>query len=414
MSFLGLGTLFGMDNETTSSASTGVKSTSTSTGTGTKSPTGSNTARATSSITPIQGRSFTGTLTPTAGATMNGGNLKVGTTPPTAKTPGSTGGGGTGGMGIGGYAGLATNVVGTAGNISNIMSGDGPSYRKKAQAVQAGVDGISTTLAATGPWGMVAAAAIKGVDIGGKYLRTVPTAVKKFGINEELSKSSAFSGTVSSGMKLKDQADAMSQGGFFSGLSFNRKKMVRKANELSAQQNIATGIKRENDIAKDSSINSGGMFNTEITNRKNGIDAANVTFGKRGMKILRKDDYSDLFDSVFNKKPVEMYENGGKFNVIANGVLHEEENNISENEQFKDADITEKGIPVISFEEGGEIKQHAEVEKDELVLNLDATETIEKLFNNGSEAAMIKAGKLFAKEIIKNTKDSKSKIIENA
>ena len=409
-----------MDNGPKSSASTGVKSASTSTGA--KSPTGSNTARATSSITPMQGRTFTGTLTPTAGATMNGGNLKVGTTPPIAKTPGSTGGGGagggtgggTGGMGIGGYAGLASSAIGTAGNISNIMSGDGPSYRKKAQAVQAGVDGVTTALATTGPWGVLAASVIKGVDVGGKYLRTVPTAVKKFGINEELSKSSAFSGTVSSGMKLKDQADAMSKGGFFSGLTFNRKKMVKKANELSAQQNIATGIKRENDIAKDSAINSGGMFNTEITNRQNGIDAANVTFGKRGMKILRKDDYSDLFDSVFNKKPVEMYENGGKFNVIANGVLHEEENNISENEQFKDADITEKGIPVISFEEGGEIKQHAEVEKDELVLNLDATETIEKLFNNGSEAAMIKAGKLFAKEIIKNTKDSKSKIIENA
>lgn len=334
----------------------------------------------------------------------------------------TTAGSGTPGKGMSmagaNYGGMASSLIGAASNISAVQSSGAPSYRKDSASIQAGVDGISAALASTGPWGMAAAAVIKGVDIGGKYLRKVPGAVKNFGVNEELKSSSAFGNLMSDSFKLKDKADAMSQGGFFAGLSFNRKKMKAEAERLTAMQNTATGLKRQSDIARDSVISSVGMKSDELARKNNGIDMYNTAMGKNGMKILRKADFVDLFEEVrkaaLAKKEVPVFEDGGKFNVIAEGVLHEEKNNISENEQLKDADITENGIPVVSFEEGGEIKQHAEVEKDELVLNIDTTTSLEELFKDGSDAAMIKAGKIFAKEIVKNTRDSKSKIIENA
>ena len=38
---------------------------------------------------------------------------------------------------------------------------------------------------------------------------------------------------------------------------------------------------------------------------------------------------------------------------------------------------------------------------------------MEELMKIGSEEAMIEAGKILSKEIIKNTKDSKSKLLKN-
>ena len=40
--------------------------------------------------------------------------------------------------------------------------------------------------------------------------------------------------------------------------------------------------------------------------------------------------------------------------------------------------ITTKGIPVISVEEGGEIIQHAEIERDEVILEITLSKKIRK------------------------------------
>ena len=76
--------------------------------------------------------------------------------------------------------------------------------------------------------------------------------------------------------------------------------------------------------------------------------------------------------------------------------------------------ITKKGIPVVS-EDGGKIQQHAEIERNEVILRLEVTQKIEELskvyYSESSseeekEKAALEAGKLLSDEIINNTQDN--------
>lgn len=102
-----------------------------------------------------------------------------------------------------------------------------------------------------------------------------------------------------------------------------------------------------------------------------------------------------------SKKLAAKMEEGGKVNVIPSGALHRELNHL-------DGEHTRKGIPVI-MEEGGNLTQQAEIEREELILNIDVTKKLEELleqFNNGNELAAIEAGKLLSVEILENTLDN--------
>jgi len=95
---------------------------------------------------------------------------------------------------------------------------------------------------------------------------------------------------------------------------------------------------------------------------------------------------------------------GGSFNVIPDGSLHKNKHHLDEiDEKFED--VTTKGIPVIT-EKNGEVIQHAEVEKEEIIFRLETTKKIEELMKKGTDEAAIEAGKLLVKEILHNTKDN--------
>lgn len=96
---------------------------------------------------------------------------------------------------------------------------------------------------------------------------------------------------------------------------------------------------------------------------------------------------------------------GGKVNVIPDGALHAHKHHL-ENVDEKFEDVTAKGIPVITEEKGGDIKQHAEVEREEIIFNLEVTKQLEKLMQDGSDEAAIEAGKLLVHEILENTVDN--------
>lgn len=112
---------------------------------------------------------------------------------------------------------------------------------------------------------------------------------------------------------------------------------------------------------------------------------------------------------------VKKHEEGGVIeqNVIVDGKLHAHKHTLKDVEHLEDANITLKGVPVISQAEGGEIVQHAEVEKDELILHHSLSKKLEDLYEEGTEEAMIQAGRILTRELIKNTVDSSSKILEN-
>ena len=114
-------------------------------------------------------------------------------------------------------------------------------------------------------------------------------------------------------------------------------------------------------------------------------------------------DYSILFKSggVLEEKPiqVEEFKEGGKMNIIPEGELH------ARLHHMEQEGITKKGIPVISEEEGGEIVQHAEIERNEIIFRLEVTKKLEELMKDGSEESALEAGKLLADEILNNTED---------
>lgn len=99
------------------------------------------------------------------------------------------------------------------------------------------------------------------------------------------------------------------------------------------------------------------------------------------------------------------FKEGGKVNVIPEGALHAHKHHLENiSEDFED--VTSKGIPVISKEDGGEIVQHAEIERNEIIFNLDVTKKLEELMSKGTDEAAIEAGKLLVHEILNNTIDN--------
>lgn len=99
------------------------------------------------------------------------------------------------------------------------------------------------------------------------------------------------------------------------------------------------------------------------------------------------------------------FKNGGAVNVIPDGALHAHKHHLEDvDEKFEE--VTTKGIPVITEEKGGDIKQHAEVEREEIIFNLEVTKQLEKLMQDGSDEAAIEAGKLLVHEILENTVDN--------
>ena len=150
--------------------------------------------------------------------------------------------------------------------------------------------------------------------------------------------------------------------------------------------------------------------------RKNGLNDAIAALDSpetvESMKII-----SDAIKFIIANKS---YENGGEIgkfqlggkidkNFIPQGALHKNKHHLEDVNPELEGSITKKGIPVISMNEGGEIQQHAEVEKNEIVFSLDTTKTVEDLYRQyqetEDESILIECGKFITNEIMKNTED---------
>lgn len=109
-----------------------------------------------------------------------------------------------------------------------------------------------------------------------------------------------------------------------------------------------------------------------------------------------------------------IFKKGGAINVIPDGAFHSRKHNIELE------GITKKGIPVVSYEEGGKSEQHAEVEINEVIFHLKLTKDLEALFEKFNktgdkkekDSLMIEAGKMLTTELLENT-DDKTNLIES-
>ena len=216
----------------------------------------------------------------------------------------------------------------------------------------------------------------------------------------------AFAGT------LDDMDAAQSIGG--SRINFmlsgsTRNTMDNYVKEQNRRNEILTNMSRTNTLRKQN--NSAQEVNSQNINRFNGNTYQNLAVGKEGLKLPNR----EMLDAIYAKR-VTAFKDGGVIgvdsNVIPEGALHKELNHMEEYNKDLDKVITDKGIAVVTTDKDGKVEQVAEIEKEEIVFRLELTKKIEELWHNGSQEAMLKAGKLLVKEIMGNTDDNTEEILD--
>lgn len=149
----------------------------------------------------------------------------------------------------------------------------------------------------------------------------------------------------------------------------------------------------------------GGYQQNTVRAGKSGLKM-DKDFAKRVVKLSegKKSKVQKIREEI-RMEEVAGFKNGGAVNVIPDGALHAHKHHLEDvDEKFEE--VTAKGIPIITEKKGGGIKQHAEVEREEIIFNLEVTEQLEKLMQDGSDEAAIEAGKLLVHEILENTVDN--------
>lgn len=170
-----------------------------------------------------------------------------------------------------------------------------------------------------------------------------------------------------------------------------------------------------------------GMGKGGYTNKmKNNLK---VACAKKGMKLVdyltsefptASKELKTLLEEDEKKKTPPLFKQGGTLreNKILNGTLHSRKNEVHK----KIEGVTKKGIPVVSEEcddENCEVVQHAEVEKNELVFSKANTDVIEsyvvkseQLQGEELEEMYCEFGEWMKTQILKNTQDSKDKLLK--
>lgn len=194
-----------------------------------------------------------------------------------------------------------------------------------------------------------------------------------------------------------DQAGVLGGGKYLFGSKTvaNAVSEANRKNELLTEMNTTNTMRKQSDYGRD--------LAQQNMNRYAGTNYMNMRMGRKGMKIQSLEEIRELLKNrVVEELDVQKFAEGGS--LMPAGKLHKELSHINElGEQYED--LTRKGIPVVTLNEEGSLSQVAEVERDEWIWNLEFTQQIEALWKDGSEEAMIEAGKLLTEELLRNTDD---------
>lgn len=180
---------------------------------------------------------------------------------------------------------------------------------------------------------------------------------------------------------------------------------AKKNDDILSQINETNTVRKQSNYYQD--------LAHQNANRYAGQTYLGTRVGKSGMKLMSVEEVREILNK---KQETQKFQNGGivgiDSNILPEGALHARKNNLSEiNPDLEDA--TKKGIPVMSAEDGGEIgEQVAEIENNEIIFRLEVTKRLEELRDDGSEEAMIEAGKLATNELMENTQDNTGQITE--
>ena len=198
---------------------------------------------------------------------------------------------------------------------------------------------------------------------------------------------------------------------------FNKGEYSHLVNNSILNQDLITNLKIGNEKAISSVPYNARDIETRNFRKINGMtgQTAGVTSGKQGLKLLSRSELDKIYSAKkVNKESeedVQKFQNGGSI-LIPDGKLHAHKHHMEDVHPELAEDLTKKGIPVIATDDRGEITQVAEIEKQEIILEKSLTDKIEELWKDGSEEAMIKAGKLIVKTLFNNCDDNANLIEE--
>ena len=307
--------------------------------------------------------------------------------------------------------GSGISIGAAANGALNLADAFIPRAEDKASKITSDVfNGLSSVASLVPGVGTVASVALKGL---GSLFGAGVKSVKGNTANELVDTSSSYTGE-----------DALASKKF--GLLGLRgaKKYAELVAQRQINRDLAADVLQE---GKDDLLaaNNVQQYQMRDTLSKNGGDWMYTLRAKQGAKIKEVKRLSSLYNKrLISKEPLKEgttveFKNGGSINVIPEGALHARKNNLTEiNPELEG--ITKKGIPVISKEEGGEMIQHAEIERSEIIFNLETTKKLESLreqYNKSEDKSekdnlAIEAGKLLAQQIMENTIDNTGELLK--
>lgn len=311
---------------------------------------------------------------------------------------------------VGGIKGMPS-IGGLATSALSVVDKFIPQAEDKASKITSGVfNGLSSIASLVPGVGTVASVALKGL---GSLFGAGVKSVKGNAANELVDTSSSYTG---------EEALASKRFGLL-GLRGARKYAGLVA-QRQIERDLAANVLQE---GKDDLLAANNVQQLQMrdTLSKNGDDWMYTLRAKQGAKIKEVKRLSSLYNKrLISKEPLKEgttveFKNGGSINVIPEGALHARKNNLTEiNPELEG--ITKKGIPVISKEEGGEMIQHAEIERSEIIFNLETTKKLESLreqYNKSEDKSekdnlAIEAGRLLAQQIMENTIDNTGELLK--
>ena len=178
-----------------------------------------------------------------------------------------------------------------------------------------------------------------------------------------------------------------------------RNKLNRFIGETNQKTQLMNSIGEINTLAKKSDYSTN--LAQQNMQRYAGTNYMSTAVGRNGMKFPSR---AELQRILALKNKIKELKKGGVVgtdtNLIPEGALHARLNHLQDGDKLEDT--TRKGIPVLDAK-GNQI---AEIEHSEIIFRLELTKKIEELMKDGSEEAMIEAGKILTKELITNTQDN--------
>lgn len=264
-----------------------------------------------------------------------------------------------------------------------------------AGAGTAVVNTVSQGLGYLGPIGWAAGAVLNLVNgIGGKRVKDFNDLSGQF--------SSDFTGSQSFVSSTHDKYAGKKFGLFDIGEAKKGNRAVDKA--LNAQDRILNAQEYNN-----KRINNGiGDAYFSMNQSKYYPGNQQIMLSKKGSKFHEL----EAMRSILESSKVKSFKSGGKIekeNIIPTGALHKNLHHIEEANPELEGKITKKGIPVGTYEDGGEFSQNAEIESGEIIYSLDVTKQIEEYWQNykesGDDNIAIECGKYLVDQIFNNTRD---------